>query len=200
MTLIAVSQRVAVDPRYSERRDCLDQAWIKFLTACGLTPVVIPNDVTAARVLCDTMPIKGVLLTGGNDLVAFGGDAPERDRTENALIDFAREQSLPVMGVCRGMQMIQHRCGIALVPVADHVTPRQIIFINREQVEVNSYHRFGAKETRPPLESWALAADGVVKAVRHTAERTIGIMWHPERLQPFAHRDLALFQNFFGSA
>jgi putative glutamine amidotransferase len=145
------------------------------------------------------MPISGILLTGGNDLSAYGGDAPERDATENILIDIADKRTLPVLGVCRGMQMIQHRFGIRLERVAGHVTPRQVISIDGESAEVNSYHNFGARETRPPLEAWAFAEDGVVKAVRHTTERMMGIMWHPERLNPFASRDISLFQQFFGS-
>jgi putative glutamine amidotransferase len=64
---------------------------------------------------------------------------------------------------------------------------------------VNSYHNFGATETAPPLEAWAVAEDGVIKAVRHARLNMIGIMWHPERLAPFASRDLSLFRAFFGA-
>ena len=199
MSLIAISQRVTVDSRYGERRDCLDQAWIKFMTTCGLTPIPVPNDPEAARWLCDAMPIAGILLTGGNDLLAYGGDAPERDATENALIDIAEDRALPVFGVCRGMQMIQDRNGIRLKRVGGHVAARQVISIDGALTEVNSYHNFGATETRPPLETFALANDGVVKAVRHTNGRLLGVMWHPERLDPFAPRDITLFQQFFGS-
>lgn len=198
MSLIAVSQRVAVAPPSGERRDCLDQAWIQFMTACGLTPLPVPNNVAAVHRLCSTLPISGILLTGGNDLSAYGGDAPERDAAEIALIEMAQESALPVLGVCRGMQMIQHRFGIRLEPVTGHVAPRQIISIDGTPAEVNSYHNFGAMETRPPLTAWAFAKDGVVEAVRHELDRMIGIMWHPERLSPFASRDISLFQQFFG--
>ena len=55
-----------------------------------------------------------MVLTGGNDLAALGGDAPERDATENALLDAAESRRLPVIGVCRGMQVIQAAlCGAA---------------------------------------------------------------------------------------
>ena len=199
MNLIAISQRVAVSPSFGERRDCLDQAWTKFMTACGLTPLPVPNEEAAQR-LCNAVPIRGILLTGGNDLAAYGGDAPERDATENLLIDIAHKKTLPVLGVCRGMQMIQHRFGIRLERIAGHVAPRQTISIDGELVEVNSYHNFGATETRPPLEVWAVAGDGVVEAVRHPAEHMTGIMWHPERMSPFAPRDIAFFQQYFGSS
>jgi len=112
MTLVAVTQRVAVEPRHGERRDCLDQAWTRFLLACGLTPMPAPNQQEAALALCTTAPVAGIVLTGGNDLAAYGGDAPERDATEGALIDLAARRGWPVLGVCRGMQMIQERFGI----------------------------------------------------------------------------------------
>ena len=56
------------------------------------------------------------------------------------------------LGVCRGMQVIQHRFGIPLCRVEGHVAPRQTIRIDGESREVNSYHHFGAFESRPPLE------------------------------------------------
>jgi putative glutamine amidotransferase len=98
------------------------------------------------------------------------------------------------------MQLIQQRCQVPLQRVEGHVTQRQIVHIDGEPTEVNSYHRFGARESRPPLEVWAVAADGVVKAIRHTARPTIGIMWHPERNTPFTANDVALFRRVFKAA
>ena len=111
MKLLAVTQRVAVLPDRGERRDCLDQAWSRFLSACGLLPVLMPNVTSVALELCAQTNVAGLLLTGGNDLAAVGGDAPERDATENALLDMAEQQHLPVIGVCRGMQLLQQRSG-----------------------------------------------------------------------------------------
>jgi N5-(cytidine 5'-diphosphoramidyl)-L-glutamine hydrolase len=197
MSLIAVSQRVAVEPRFGERRDCLDQAWTHFMTTCGLIPILVPNEPSTARAVCTALPVSGILLTGGNDLVAYGGDAPERDATETVLIDIAEANALPVLGVCRGMQIIQHRFGIELSRVIGHVSSSQTISIDGAPAQVNSYHNFGTTETRPPLQSWACADDGVVKAVRHASGHMVGIMWHPERIDPFASRDIKFFQHFF---
>jgi putative glutamine amidotransferase len=202
MKAIGVTQRVSVVPVYGERRDCLDQAWTRFLTACGLLPVLLPNVTEAALALCEGTGIGGLLLTGGNDLAVLGGDAPERDAVENALLDWAQRKRLPVLGVCRGMQVIQQRYDVALRRVEGHVAPRQVIRIEGEPVEVNSYHHFGAHfgklGTRPPLEVWAVAGDGVVKAIRHSAEPVTGIMWHPERCAPFSPADVELFRRVFG--
>jgi gamma-glutamyl-gamma-aminobutyrate hydrolase PuuD len=200
MKAIAITQRVAVVPQYGERRDCLDQAWARFVAACGLLPLALPNVPEVALSLFRSVDVAGLLLTGGNDLAALGGDAPERDATENALVDDAEARGLPVLGVCRGMQVIQQRHAVPLVRVEGHVTPSQIIEINREPMEVNSYHRFAALESRAPLDVWAIAADGVVKAVRHAARPTTGIMWHPERNTPFSDADIALFRRVFEAA
>jgi putative glutamine amidotransferase len=198
MKSVGVTQRVEIVPGYGERRDCLDQAWTKFLISCDLLPVLLPNVAEAALALCEKSRVAGLLLTGGNDLAALGGDAPERDETENALLDFAERQSLPVLGVCRGMQVIQQRAGTPLHRVEGHVAQRQLIRINDAPAEVNSYHHFGAFESQPPLDVWAIADDGVVKAIRHSAKPMTGIMWHPERCSPFRAADVELFRQVFG--
>ncbi|MGA3211821.1 MAG: gamma-glutamyl-gamma-aminobutyrate hydrolase family protein [Terriglobales bacterium] len=198
MKAVAITQRVSVLPAYGERRDCLDQAWTRFLSACGLLPVLIPNVTEAALALSEGTGVSGLVLTGGNDLAILGGDAPERDAVEKALLDLAERRKLPVLGVCRGMQVIQQRFGIPLRRVEGHVAPRQVIRIEGEQREVNSYHRFAAFDSRPPLDVWAVADDGIVKAIRHSAQSITGIMWHPERSAPFSQADVALFRHVFG--
>jgi gamma-glutamyl-gamma-aminobutyrate hydrolase PuuD len=197
MKRVAVTQRVSLVPEHGERRDCLDQAWTRFLVACDLLPVLLPNVIEAALALCEEDGVSGVVLTGGNDLAALGGDSPERDAVEKALLDLAEERSLPVLGVCRGMQAIQQRFATPLLQVEGHVTPRQVIRVDGGLREVNSYHRFAAFETRAPLDVWAVANDGVVEAVRHCTQPVTGIMWHPERCAPFAPEDVLLFRDFF---
>lgn len=198
MIRVGVTQRVAVIPSYGERRDCLDQNWSRFLSACGLMPVLLPNIPKVSLSLCSEQGVSGLVLTGGNDLTSLGGDAPERDDTESALLDMAQALALPVLGVCRGMQMLQERAGITLQRVQGHVTPRQCVQINDQARVVNSYHRYGAFNSVRSLEIWAKSDDGVVKAVRHSKERVVGIMWHPERMQPFSPADIELFQEIFG--
>lgn len=197
MIPVAVTQRVDLKFRIGERRDALDQRWSGLLSSCGLLPILVPNTLPVARALLAQVPVGGILLTGGNDPVACGGDAPERDETENWLIRRALDSGLPLLGVCRGMQMIQQHFGVPLHPVSGHVCAEQQITVSGVRTSANSYHRFGATGSVTELEVWAVADDGVVKAVRHRSKRVLGFMWHPER---FAHRresDIALIRRFF---
>lgn len=197
MRAVIVTQRVVIDPLHGERRDCLDQRWGDFLSDCDLFGLTLPNRPGAARIMLDNVSVSGVVLTGGNDLAAYGGDAPERDQAEAELLDLAESRGLPVLAVCRGMQMVQHRRYVPLERVQGHVAAHQTISIEGHSVVVNSYHGFGTRENRDPLEIWAIAADGVVKAVRDPDRRTLAVMWHPERIRPFSLRDIELFKNHF---
>jgi putative glutamine amidotransferase len=199
MTCIAVTQRVVVDPEHGTRSDALDQQWWSFLRACGLVGMPVPNDADAAVRLVRTAPVHGILLTGGNDLAELGGQAPERDHTETALVDLAYECGLPVVAVCRGMQLLLRRFGVPLHRVSGHVAPRQTVTIGDRSRTVNSYHNWAATTVRPPLRVWATGPGQVVKAVRHETAPLLGIMWHPERLPPeLAEEDRRVIREQFG--
>ena len=195
MRRIAVTQRVAIIG--GERRDCLDQRWHLFLKAAGLFPVLVPNVPEVMDDFCRGVDFDGVLLTGGNTPVSLGGDAPERDEVERLLYGSARKRRLSVMGVCRGMQMLQLWHGAGLVEVRGHVGQQQEIMIEGMPRLVNSFHRFGSHHSVDGLEAWAVARDGVVKGVRSSDGTLMGIMWHPERQSPFSEWDVRLFAEFF---
>ncbi|MGW1867658.1 gamma-glutamyl-gamma-aminobutyrate hydrolase family protein [Streptomyces mauvecolor] len=195
-----VTQHVETEAGHGTRRDTLDQRWHRFLRACGLLPVPVPNDPRTAKLLLHTVPVAGVLLTGGNDLAAYGGRAPERDATELSLLRACEERGLPVLGVCRGMQLLQHHHRVPLVRIAGHVSAHQVIEVDGAPRATNSYHQWGTRESNDALDVWARAEDGVVKAVRHDARRLLGIMWHPERLTPYQSEDIDLFRDHFEAA
>jgi putative glutamine amidotransferase len=199
MTLVAVTQRVSVCQQTQERRDALDQNWTRLLQNSGVTPLLIPNTLQDPVDFFETSGARGLLLTGGNDLVSLGGNAPERDNLEMQLIAHARDNDLPILGVCRGMQLIQKVFGVKLEAVMGHVTPNQIISVHGMERSVNSYHNFGSKETVPDLVVWARALDTTIKAVEHRSENIKGLMWHPERLHPFHSEDLDYIRRAFAS-
>jgi len=194
---IAVNQRVEIYPKLNERRDCLDQRWADFLFLAGFNQLSLPNDFKMSKRLINNIEIKGILLTGGGDLADYGGESPERDKVEIMLLEHAINRRIPLIGVCRGMQVIQHYFGVSLQPVSGHVATKQTIEINGNMEKVNSYHNLGTETSIKSLEVWARSSDGVVKALRHRVSPLIGIMWHPERLLPFRDEDIKLFQNFY---
>lgn len=197
--VIAISQRVDVIAGRGERRDALDQRWAGFLGSCGLVSVAVPNDPEmAAAVLAAVEPV-GILLTGGNDLVDYGGDAPERDATETALIRYAIEHRRPLLAVCRGLQMLMHHFGGTLVPVTGHAgTDHPVAFTDGHTDTVNSYHNWGFRKVPKGFAVWATDAEGGVEAVRHESLPLFGMLWHPERSFPFRPTDIALVRQHFG--
>lgn len=195
---IALSQRVDIVPSRGERRDALDQAWAGLLGDLGLVPLPVPNQPDLVERLYAACPWDAVLLTGGNTLAAYGGDAPERDETESRLIALARRQRLPLLGVCRGMQMLLHVLGGRLHPVDGHVARRHDVDTPQGARTVNSFHALAVTEAPPGITVTARAADGVIEAFRHDTEPLAGMMWHPERETPAAPLDTAFLKAFFG--
>lgn len=194
--LIAISQRVDLHPGRSERRDALDQRWAGFFAACGFAVLPVPNHPDGVDALLDTTSPHGLLLSGGNDLAALGGDAPERDETERRMVAWARRNARPLLGVCRGMQFLCHQGGSPLVRVEGHVGSHALDGDGRV---VNSYHNWAAREVPAGYRAVARTADGVLEAMRHEAEAIAAIMWHPERNAPFEPQDIAFIREFFGA-
>lgn len=197
MNTIFVTQRLDLIESRNEKRDSLDQNWIKLLVHCGLTPLVVPNAVDVAEVLYKKVSPGGLLLTGGNSLVEYGGDAPERDETERHLLNKFMSDQKPVLGVCRGMQVIQDRFGQKLKTVTGHITQAQQIEHKGKPRTVNSYHTLGACNNTTEFNVDARSQDGVIKAISHPTAPVVGIMWHPEREKDFCRHDVKFIKEFF---
>ncbi|MGD9559022.1 MAG: gamma-glutamyl-gamma-aminobutyrate hydrolase family protein [Oscillospiraceae bacterium] len=198
MKRVFVSQRVDIVEAYAERRDALDQNWAPFLLACGALLCAVPNHAaTLAQLLLHARP-HGIVLTGGNSPLLCGGNAPERDATDTALIAYAAENKTPLIGVCRGMQSIVTFFGGSLRPVQGHVAVSHPVAGGMARV-VNSYHELAVDALPGVLKACAKSEDGLVEAVRHESLPILGIMWHPEREAAFNAQDIALFKEMFST-
>lgn len=201
MTLVAITQRVVTDPATEERRDALDRRWHVFLAAAGLGALPVPNDAAAALALVQAVDPAGLILSGGGDLAAFGGDAADRDATEAALLGWAERRRKPAIGVCRGMQQIVQLGGGRIERLDGHVRERHRLRFRGRSVSVNSFHELAVTAVpERDFEVLARAPGGTIEAVRHRTLQRTGIMWHPEREAPFAEHDLALFRWTFHPA
>lgn len=198
MKQILVTQRVDSIGDRAERRDALDQRWFDLMQQAGLQAVVVPNNLHWVQDYLADGVFDGLLLTGGNSLMKCGGDAAERDEVERLLLNSALENGVPVLGICRGMQIILDHYGATLEPITGHVAAEQTIEIEGESAIVNSYHDWGTSEAPAELDVWARAVDGIVKAIRHKKLPVCGVMWHPERISPFRPVDVALIRGILG--
>lgn len=199
MKLVAITQRVGIERAYDERRDMLDQRWTRLLAVCGFAALPLPNNSEVALDLVREASPSALIFSGGNDLVAYGGDAPERDETERQLLDYAIQTGLPLLAVCRGLQFLLHAFGSRLEKVPGHVATRHVVSGSLGRFETNSYHGWSATKVSAPLVVDACAEDGTIEAVHHESARIRGVMWHPERETPFLERDRRLIQEFVGA-
>lgn len=196
--LVVYTQRVEVIESYNERRDCIDQRIAEFLKVCGYTSIALPNNADIAIEIVNTINPTGIVLTGGNSLLKYGGNAPERDETDRELIRIAIEKHIPIYGFCRGMQSILDYFGERLENVGGHVAKRHVIQGNISG-EVNSYHNQACIELRDDsvLGIDAICKDGVIEAIYHKDLPIIANMWHPERENVFCNVDVQRIQNLF---
>lgn len=205
---IAITQRVERVASYGERRDCLDQQWAVFMESLDLLALPVPNHLHSPARWLEALEVDGLLLTGGNDLAGLPGAsnmAPERDQTEMALLTAASERQMPVLGVCRGMQVINQWLGGTLEPVTGHTAVRHPL--NGRPTEplfeafrdVNSFHDWGITPggLAETLEAQLYSDDGCVEAFIHKSLPWAGIMWHPEREAPFCGPDRAIVHRVF---
>lgn len=199
MRPVIFTQRVEIVEAYGERRDAADQRVADFIYTCGFLPVPLPNDPAKAEKIFHALPPAGIILTGGNSLVKYGGNAPERDGTDKALLELAVKTKVPLYGFCRGMQSILDYFGNELVEVKEHVAVRHEVTGAEESQEVNSYHNQGCLEIiSAELEALLKTDDGVIEKIRHRSLPILGTMWHPERETPFREEDKAMVRDLFG--
>ena len=170
-----------------------------------------------------------MLLTGGGDVApekyaaqqrpdTSGIDA-RRDAVEIELVRLARRRGLPILAVCRGIQLLNVALGGTLIqdlPTADpprpghmvrqswngdahHVSVEPDTLLYRvlgPEVTVNSLHHQAVETVASGLRVAAGAPDGVIEAVEGSGTRfLVGLQWHPEMLGP-GHASFAVFQQF----
>src|SRR5438309_904330 len=114
---VVITTRVVRTEKTEEVRDCLDQKLIRYFEELGYVPFLIPNfeDVASVEKFMNIIKPSLIVLSGGNNIAPalYGSTrtdildvAVTRDRTEQELLRMASQRNLKVIGICRGMQMI----------------------------------------------------------------------------------------------
>lgn len=189
------------------------EPYVRALETQGASVVVIPPQAHPLEI---ARRLDGILLPGGVDIdpVHFGEEpipemgevSPERDALELELARYAAQHGIPLLGICRGIQVMNVALGGSLYQdlpaqgfraiqhyqksesgVLGHSleqtarSPLEALFPRR--LRVNSYHHQALKDLAPGLRAVAVAPDGVVEAVVLEGHPFyLGVQWHPELL------------------
>jgi putative glutamine amidotransferase len=199
---------------WNQEATLLPRGYADAVQAAGGIALLLPPDDEAAEHPAELLDLlDGLLLAGGRDVdpLSYGarpepetaGPSPERDRFELALASAALDRDMPVLGVCRGMQMLNVACGGTLVqdlggPLVERHRHTPGVFSDHdvalepgslaaraaggERVPVRSHHHQGLGELGEELVVTGVSPeDGLVEAIELPAKRfALGVLWHPE--------------------
>ncbi len=207
---VAVSATRRTD--LGRERVALNSSYVRALIAAGLTPLLVPPLLDPAHVGAVLDAAAGLVLTGGEDMhPASYGEAPHakleetdqsRDAVEMALYRAARQRRLPVLAICRGIQVVNVALGGTLYqdlpsehpsPI-NHVDPKGRHTLRVEAASqlhgavgdpgsVNSRHHQAVKRLADGLRAVAWADDGVIEGAEPAngdESWLLAVQWHPE--------------------
>ena len=206
-------------------QDFLYTDYCLFFEKFGCKLIYLPNATSRIESYFNDFSIRGVILSGGNDLsseftkqedINVCNSAPMRDLTEKKLLTIAIEHSIPVLGICRGMQFINVYFGGStmqniqneIAANSYHVNTQHSVnicdskaskLLGKDEVIVNSYHHQGVRKNQiaPCLKAIAISSkDKIIEAVYHPKLPIVGIQWHPERKGSSPEDDKKLIDAF----
>lgn len=197
----------------------LPQSYVEAVLAAGGAPIILPAHLEGSALRSVRQRIDGLILSGGGDVHpsffgeedggALGSVDEGRDRTELALARWAMAQDVPLLAICRGIQVLTVAAGGTLIQdiAAEVADPLEHSSVNRRiksgivhpvevapnthlaslvgsgTLGVNSFHHQAVKEVGAGLVVTARAPDGVIEGLEAPdLSFCIGVQWHPERL------------------
>ncbi|QNQ81215.1 gamma-glutamyl-gamma-aminobutyrate hydrolase family protein [Lactobacillus sp. PV034] len=228
--IIGISGSVIIDdggmfPGY--RRSYVNEDYVDSIVQNGGIPYIIPFNEDEEVVKAQLLNVQGLVLSGGHDVDPHNygeeleqkiGDVwPERDVFDMRLLKLAEENNIPVLGICRGMQIINVAHGGSLyqdlsyrkektLKHSQNQTPTLVThtvkadpnskianILGKDEFLTNSFHHQIVKKVAPDFTVAAKCVDGVVEAIENKDASVIGVQWHPEML----HRVVPFQNNLF---
>lgn len=217
----------------------LKYSYVQRIAQAGGLPVLLPADEAVGNEESYAEILDGIVFSGGGDIhpayfkeepedgFSAGKILPQRDSFEIQLYREAEKRKLPMLGICRGIQVmavaaggtiyqdiengmkrryhVRHMqtapdwCETHMVHVADGTKLFEIYQIG--QIMTNSFHHQAIKQVPEGYRVSAWSTDGVVEGIE-SAELPfcLGVQWHPERMAERDERTAALFAEFVKSA
>jgi putative glutamine amidotransferase len=221
-------------PGDAARTDQLKQAYTRAIWEAGGVPLLLPNlPYGVAQAYLDRL--DGLLLAGGRDIEPSRYGDPEthptveldqpRDQFELPLVRAAHRRDMPILGVCRGIQVLNVALGGTLwqdLPgqsptsvehrqtargdEATHnlrVTPRSRLarVLSREEMRVNSFHHQAVRVVAKDLLAVGWSEDGIIEAVEDPRKPfAIGVQYHPEEMVDVCSASARLFARFVAAS
>jgi len=197
-------------------RAYVNNDYVQSVVAAGGTPYIVPMVYEEEVIRAQIEMVDAVIISGGHDVnpllygeepsQKLGAILPKRDTFDVAVIKIAIELKKPILGICRGHQIInvvnggtlyqdlslidgcyiKHNQG-ALPSEATHtveiVKGTKLNDILGEKALTNSFHHLAVKDLAPGFIASAVAKDGVIEAIEKMGEDfVIGVQWHPEMM------------------
>ena len=184
---IALVTARSLGNQWNELHHSVSLNLVSYIKWCGFEPLVLPSDSdTFPETFINQIKPDLLVLSGGESL----GENLKRDQFEKSLLDYSFSFSLPVLGICRGMQVMANYFGATPEKIVGHAGTRHEV-TGILQATVNSFHNFGFWEVPSEFDVLAKASDNSIEMIHHTALPWLGVMWHPER-EPVASRSNVL--------
>lgn len=219
--------RIGISANRKDGQTCLAETYIQSVIQVGGAPVVIPATTDLRVLTAVVQDLDGILMSGGGDInPLFVGEEPLpalqdvdtlRDRYDLLLIRLASNRQIPLMGICRGHQMLNVAFGGTLYQdiysQADTDVIKHSQKMAREEashtvhledgcvIAVNSFHHQAVKDVAPEFVQTAVAPDGINEGMRHPEKSVFSVQWHPEAMAIHGDEEAqALFNHFIEEA
>lgn len=230
---------IALTPQFNTETDepYMKPAYLKAIHAAGGTPLILPLDLEQEELRQLAETFDGFLFTGGPDIHPFyfgeqtqrncGNVSLRRDRLELTLLELAMEAEKPILGICRGIQLINIGLGGDIYqdipsqfpedfPIAHmqpfyydipshavEVVPGSLLarIAQSETIQVNSKHHQAVRNVAPGLLATGFAPNQLVECVEKPDYPNffLAVQWHPEYMWENDPVAKGIFAEFVGS-
>ena len=195
---ILISQRLDEVGIFNEKRNNLDVRYFQIFEKLNMIPILIPNNITLAKKIIKNVKVSGIILSSG-------GDALKKDiryDTEILLLNYAKRNDIPLLGICSGAQDINIYFGGRIKAIPNHVRKKHTLksdLTNKKKIKTNCYHDCGIKSDYlgKNLHVLGTSSDDSIELFKHKSKKIIGMMWHPERFKKLREFELKIFKRLF---